>query len=308
MPATPPPLPPIRADLTAEGLRCDEDRLRAALAVLPPEAPVVAMVHGFRFRPGIPRHCPHGHILSLDPPQGDRTAISWPRHLGLDGRRGLAIGFGWDARATLWTAHARATRAGAALAELAALLRRIAPQRRLQVIAHSLGARVALAALQRAAPGDIARLVLLAAAEARETAQAAMASPAGRLAEVINVTTRENDLFDFLFEWLILAGGDTALGQGLGLDLPNWRDLRIDQPGTLAVLARLGHALPPPRGRVSHWSPYLRPGAFGLYRALLDGSLPAGALPAAREDRRWSRLFRLPRLLPERRDIPGNLL
>lgn len=300
MPSHPPPLPPIRADLTPGGLVLDETRLAQALHALPPAAPVVAMVHGFRYRPGLPVHCPHGHILSLEPPSRDRTAISWPRHLGLDGRRGLAIGFGWDARCSIWAAHARALQAGAALADLSALVARLSPGRRLEVIAHSLGARVALAALPLAQPGTIGRMVLLAAAELRRAARCAMDSPAGRKAEVINITTRENDLFDFLFEWLILAGGDTALGQGLGGQglvedgLPNWTDLRIDQPGSRAALARLGHTLPAPQGRVSHWSPYLRPGAFGLYRALLDGGLAPHLLPAARTDRRWSWLLRLP--------------
>ncbi len=115
--------------------------------------------------------------------------------------------------------------------------------------------------------------------------------------QVVNLTTRENDLFDFLFEWLAVAGLDTAIGQGLRWTPANWLGVQIDQDATLAALIRLGYPLPPPPARINHWSPYLRPGVFTLYRALLDGSLPMAALRAAlptRRDRRWSRLLRLP--------------
>ena len=112
--------------------------------------------------------------------------------------------------------------AGRALADLAALVAELDPGRGTDVIAHSLGARVALSALSHAAPGDFRRLILLAAAETRRPARMALTSPAGRTAEVINVTTRENDLFDFLAEWLLAFGFDTALGQGIGAAKANW--------------------------------------------------------------------------------------
>ena len=76
--------------------------------------------------------------------------------------------------------------------------------------------------------------------------------------------------------------------------MPNWVDLQIDQPGTLRALARLGHALPAAPTRICHWSPYLRPGVFAIYRAALNGSLTLPILRAAlpaRADRRWSRLL-----------------
>ena len=272
------PAPPFRVDVTTSGLQLDQNDLARRLASLPQGVPVVAMIHGYRFSPGITGACPHRHIFSLTPPDDDRTAISWPRHLGLDGNSGLALAFGWPARGSLLGAHRRAARAGRALAELAALVEQLDPGRGVDVIAHSLGARVALSALPDAQPGQFRRLILLAAAETRRPARAALASAAGRSAEVINVTTRENDLFDFLAEWLLAFGFDTALGQGIGAKRPNWLDLQIDQPATRAVLHRLGHPLPPPPQRISHWSPYLRPGVFGLYRALLDRSLPLHGL------------------------------
>ena len=285
----------LRVDVGRAGLRVDRAALAAALAALPAGAPVVVMIHGYRFAPGAAGgNCPHTHIFSMQPPVQDWTAISWPRHLGLSGGRALAIGFGWPARGRFRGACVRARVAGRALAELAALVQSLDPGRAFDVVGHSLGARVALAALPYASPGALRRLILLAAAETRRPAMRAMASAAGRSVQVVNVTTRENDLFDFLFEWLAGAGLDTAIGQGLRETPANWLDLQLDQPASLAALARLGHALPEAPARISHWSPYLRPGALGLYRAILDGSLPLGVLRNAlpeRRDPRWSRLL-----------------
>ncbi len=287
--------PPIRANLTATGLEIDVAALGAALSRLPAGAPVVVMIHGYRYAPGNPGNCPHDLILSTNPEPGDVRAISWPRHLGLDGRRGLAIALGWPARGSVIGAYRRAEAAGRALADLARLVAVLAPGQPVDVIAHSLGARAALAALPHARAGDLRRLILLSAAETRRPARAAMNSAAGRQVEVINVTTRENDLFDFCLEWLVGLGCDTAIGQGTGCDLPNWIDLQIDQPETLRALASLGHALPQAPSRICHWSPYLRPGVFAIYRAALDGSLTLPMLRATlprRADRRWSRLLR----------------
>jgi hypothetical protein len=280
---------PIRADATPEGLILDRDRLARKLEALPPGAPVVAMVHGWRYAPGFAQDCPHGSILSLDPPPTDRRAISWPRHLGLDGKAGLGIALGWNAKCDPWRAHLRAGRTGAALAEIARTVHDLSG-RSLQVIAHSMGARVALSALPLVKPGQIGRLILLAAAETRACTLAALSSPAGRAVEVVNVTTRENDLFDACFEWGIHLGLRTSIGQGLGRVRPGWHDLWIDQPRTLAVLSALGHPLADPPRRICHWSPYLRPGTISLYRALIDSTLRAPDLPYDRPGRRWSRL------------------
>jgi len=287
------PARPIRVDVDSQGLCLEEGLLRQRLARLPAKAPVVVMIHGYRFAPDVAGHCPHHHILGMSQVPGDRTAVSWPLHLHLDGTAGIGIGLGWHARGSLFGALARADAAGLALADLAATIRAIDPWRRVDVIAHSLGARVALAALRQATPGDFGRLILLAAAETRGPAQAALFSPAGRAAEVINITSRENDLFDFIVEWATVLGADTALGQGLGMATPGWLDLQIDQPKTEAALAALGLPLRARASRICHWSPYVRPGVFALYRALFQRRLSLGALRAAMPaelDRRWSRL------------------
>jgi hypothetical protein len=248
------------------------------------------MLHGWRYAPDFPHDCPHGSIMSIDRPDEYRRVVSWPRHLGLDGRTGLGIAIGWNAKCDPWRAHYRAGRTGAALAEIVRAVHDLSG-RPIQVIAHSMGARVALAALPQIAPGQISRMILLAAAETRGRTLAALATPAGRAVEVINVTTRENDLFDAFFEWGIHLGLRTSIGQGLGRAHRGWHDLWIDQPRTLAGLAALGHPLADPPRRVCHWSPYLRPGTIALYRALIEGRLAARDLPEARPGRRWSRLI-----------------
>jgi pimeloyl-ACP methyl ester carboxylesterase len=195
-----------------------------------------------------------------------------------------------NAKTDPWRAHLRAGHTGKALAEIARTVHDLTG-RGVQVIAHSMGARVALAALPQVAPGLITRLILLAAAETRGRALDALDSPAGRTVEVVNVTTRENDLFDAFFEWGIHFGLRTSIGQGLGTLCANWHDLWIDHPATLRALAVLGHPLSDPLHRICHWSPYLRPGTIALYRALITGSLSAQDLPIHRPARRWSRLI-----------------
>lgn len=273
--------------------------IRAAAAGLAPGAPVVVMVHGFRFSPASTQHDPHRHILSLTPTAGERRAVSWPAGLGFTaaGDEGLALAFGWEARGKLRHAYAQAGEVGA---DLAALIDAVsdASGRPVAVIGHSLGARVALSAMARVQPGSMGRVVLLAGAEFRDRAEAALATPGGRRAEVINVTTRENDPFDFAVELLLGRGQGATIGLGLSQRARNWIDLQIDQPEVLAGLAALGFAVSAPGSRACHWSPYLRAGMFDLYRAALchPWSLPLPLIARHIPDRqapRWSRLLRL---------------
>lgn len=245
----PMPQQPLRVTYAEGRLICDQHALDAQVKALPDGAPIVVMIHGFRFAPDAGPHCPFGHIFALKPSAADDfKAVSWPSRLGL--KAGLAIGFGWQGRGLLPAVNQRALLAGRGLAELAAMIRHIDPNRRLDVIAHSMGARVALAALSLAQSGEFRRLILLAGAETRRPALRAMQTPAGRAAQVINVTSRENDIFDFLYEWGAKAGLDTAIGQGLGRNLPNWLNLPFDQPATLKSLTRLGYPLPTPPKKV----------------------------------------------------------
>jgi pimeloyl-ACP methyl ester carboxylesterase len=282
------------------------DRLPPALNPDGDDGPVIVMVHGYKYAPGHATECPHRHIFALDPARDCFKVVSWPRGLGFDGQRsgeGLAIGFGWNARGSLWRAYDEAARAGAALAEMVAAIRARAPHRPVHAIAHSFGARVVLSALAHLAPGALGRIILLAGAEFGHHAGAALATPAGRAAEIVNVTTRENDLFDALLEWLIPAParGDRSLGLALASG-PNVLTLQLDDGETLGALGRAGFEIAPPVARICHWSPYTRAGALPFYARLLrDPDRPSLAqLRAALPERaapRWSRIapdLRLP--------------
>ena len=272
----------LPVNVEGSAIRLDRGALQRALGALAPGVPVVVMIHGFRYAPGAGRHCPHGHILSLAPRRDIARAISWPRHLRLAAPgAGLAIAFGWNARGTLWQAQARTGQTAQALAALVTLVRTLAPDRPVDLIAHSLGARVALASLPQLGAGDIGRLLLLAPADFQRHADHAMQSPAGRRAEVVSVTCRANAMFDFCMETLLSARMFTGLAHGLSKPQGNWLDLPIDDPGTERALARFGFPLRPTRARICHWQPYLRPGLFALYRALLGRDVALAPLRAA---------------------------
>ncbi len=240
--------------------------LATALATAAPGAPIVVMIHGYRFAPDTPFHDPHRHILSPVPERGCWKAVSWPRHLGLMGRQGLAIGFGWQARGTIWQAHRGAARAGRRLARLIAALHATAPDRPLHIFAHSLGARVALTALDGLPAGAVGRIILLSAAAFRHEARAALATPAGARAEVINVRGRENTLFDLMLRLALPLHGPTL---GAGFAAPNWLDLPLHDAHARDRLRALGYRIAAHRARVCHWSGYLRPGVWRFYRAAL---------------------------------------
>lgn len=281
--------------------------LRPALAsaLAADTGPVTIMVHGYKYQPGHPVHCPHASLLSPEPRTSGWKIVSWPERLGLHGERGqgLAISFGWRARGSIWAAHRRAETAGRALAALVRDIRRHAPARSINIVAHSLGARVALTAIRSAPPGAITRAVLLAAAEYGETAARTLDSAAGQKTEVLNVTTRENDLYDFILECLVRPQrrGDRMLGHG-GLRHQRMVTLQLDDSRSLAALRNEGFPIAAPERLICHWSPYLRAGVFPLYRAVLTGEMPLDRLRALLPDDcapRWSRLRpRLPRPHP----------
>jgi hypothetical protein len=242
-------------------------RAADAASALAPGTPVVALVHGYRYAPGRTGSCP-GESLYADG--------GWPRRLAL--REALLVGVSWNARGTIWQAWDSAARAGARLAEVMA-----AVGRPVDAVAHSLGARVALAAAAQAPAGSAGRLILLAAAAFRGEARAALATPGGAAAEIINVTSRENDLFDALLVAAMPWRG-RPLGRGLGEGRRNWVDVAIDRAATRAALGRLGYPIATPERRFCHRSGYLRRGLFPFYadllrdRALLPLPLVAGML------------------------------
>lgn len=270
----------------------------ARAAALPEDAPIVIMIHGYGYAAGVEGRDPHDHILSLDPNYHLHTAVSWPRALGFAGSNpgeGLGVAFSWQSTGRLTRIYDMAEIAAQRLARLIGALH-AASGRPVGIIAHSMGCRVALRALRHAHAGQVARMVLLAAAEFQRRAEEAMDSPAGRSCEVLNVTSRENDLFDFLFELGVARGREKSLGNGLSSPRRNWLDLQIDAPEVMAVLEDLGYPVAAPEKRICHFSCYMRAGLFDLYRQVLrqPERLPlpflAKALPKAQAPR-WSRLF-----------------
>lgn len=274
---------------------CDTDDsektdLSHALAALPPQAPVVIMIHGFRYAPGHPRHDPSIHLFCGKTPRGNRKSLAWPRHMRMMGDEGLAIGFGWDARPTIWQAYFNAAPAGNRLARLILRLRTIAPGRPVHIFAHSLGARVALSALPNLRAGDVDRMVFMAAAAFSAQARRAMATECGRDTTVVNVRGAENAAFEALLRLALPhAGGTVAVGR----DIPNWITLPLDRPETLQVLADIGHQIAPPKRRICHWSGYLRRGVFGLYRDILLNEAPLAAIARAAGPKQTSLVSRL---------------
>ena len=261
-----------------------EAGLAGPVPTIPPGAPIVVMVHGYRFSPSLPEHDPFAHIMAPARARPGRRALPWPWHLGFgrgDPAEGLAVAFGWEARGAFWRAHAEAARAGAALAGVIETLRAALPDRPVNVIAHSLGARVTLRAMRLSPEGAMRRVVLLSPAEHRGAARRAMASPAGRGAEVVSVRSPENRAFDALLQ-MVIPLPQPVLGLGLP-GHPRWLDLDPCRPEVVAALAGLGFHLAPRRWRVCHYSSYARPGMMRLHRALLrePERTPLAALRAA---------------------------
>lgn len=267
----------VRINLGATGLTDHDTGGPVADALAPHRggrAPAVIMIHGFKFDPGTDS-CPHDHILSLTAPIQCWKAKSWPAGLGIsDTSDTLGIAFGWSARGTIWQAYDQAYQAGVALAKVIRALRAACPARPVHILAHSLGARVALSALPHLPAGAVDRAVLLAGAEFCTPAEAALASPAGQTCEVISITSRENRLYERLMA-LVLGRPDSggAIGQDAPV-APGWLTLPIDDMAVLDRLAALGHHIAPPQHRICHWSSYLRPGVFSLYAALVSDPTP----------------------------------
>ncbi|WP_074254956.1 alpha/beta hydrolase [Vannielia litorea] len=268
-------------------------RLRSALAETAPDAPLAIMVHGLSYSPGQPARCPHRKLYGPTCPE------AWGRRLGT-GTAGspVALGFGWESRGSIWRAYGRAPEAGRALAELVEVAAALAPSRRITLIAHSLGARVALQALRHLAPGTAHRAILLAACEFRAPAAHALDCAAGAALDVLNVTARQNRAFDLLMEYGFAPGrrGCTTLARGMA-GRARWCDLDLSCAEARATLSRLGHPVAAPQAWVCHGATYLTPGLFSLYRAALSDAslLPRlrAALPAPAPRRMAANLVRL---------------
>lgn len=264
-------------------------RLTDHVHAMPKGAPVIVMVHGYKFSPSRPDRDPHRHILSLSPTSQSWKAMSWPGALGVGSGQPaepLCLAIGWEAATTPWRAYATAAQVGLVVADLVARIHAQRRDLRIGALAHSMGARVVLSALSAGQPGALGRAVLLAPAEMGRVAHDFLETPGGRAANVLTVTSRENAVFEQLLGWTIGPHRvfDRAIGhRGRPLH-PRVTNLRLDDPAACAVLAGMGYPLAQSTARVCHWSVYLRDGLFPLYRAVLSGRLPICALRAALPD------------------------
>jgi hypothetical protein len=238
--------------------------LRAACGNGSGTDPIIVMIPGYKYDPALPNQCPHRTLLRHDG--------AWLRQMGFgmgDPDEGLALAFGWNARGPVWRAAGRARAAGGQLGRVLRILHRAAPHRPIHLMTHSMGAEVALAALHVLPRGAVTRLLTLTPASYQSTADAALKSPAGSTLEWINITSRENALFDLIYERLVSPPrrGDRVIGTNLSA--PNSATLRLDCPRTLSWLQRFGARIAAPTARICHWSGYTRPGALGFYNRLL---------------------------------------
>ena len=259
--------------------------------------PIIIMVHGYKYDPTNKLYDPHSSIFALKPRAKCGNGALWPQALGfgVGGQtEGLAIAFGWKARGNIWQAQQMARIAGQRLGRIIRVLNNITPHRPINIISHSMGSEVAFEALKHVPEHNVARLVTLTGASYVGKAMDAMRSPAGLTTELFNVTSRENDLFDFAFERLIPPSSASDRVLGLGVALPNAVNVQLDCDQTLSALAKFGAKISTSKHRVSHWSGYTRPGAMQFFARVMrcPGATPLHAMKALLPPNnapRWSR-------------------
>jgi len=300
-------MPILRLNAGPDGLVLHGSAASALSAIRTAAAgtgPVMVLIHGFNYDPDGAGCSPHASIFNPGPHHHHPKKSPWLRHLGFgtgNSHEGLAIAFAWRARGDLWRAERSARAAGRNLADVIRMIRFRAPERPIHVISHSMGSEVIFEALQTLPAGAVQRIIALSGATYASRAAAAMQMPAGRAAELFNITSRENDVFDFMFERLIAppVRGDWAMGGGI--DLPNAVNIQLDCACTLAALTQFGGYIAPALRRMCHWSGYTRPGALRFYARVLRSpdDVPLRAVRQVLPEvvaPRWSRMFARPHL------------
>ena len=272
------------------GMRCCDDpkrpvdaMIRQAIAAMPVGAPIVILVHGFRYNAGDPACDPHQKLFGTS---RIPAKTGWADGLGFNRQAlhdGLCIGFGWAGTAEAGMhpltalckfshVYARAAATGADLADLVNLLGRIDPSRQVDILAHSLGARVVFHALRHLAFKNLGRVLLLGAAEyVSDVDQALAVNHRNPEAEFLNFTARENLPFELLFEYMAPRArpGDRVLSAHRSPAARNWVNIQIDHPATIGWLTKRGVRVSTRQIGVTHWGFYLRDGIFDLYRELI---------------------------------------
>lgn len=226
----------------------------------------VIMIHGYKFDSGDQNHCPHATMFNPDAVEQDYRTLSWPDAFHMAPADSCAIGFAWPARGKLGSVYDLAARAGAELGQLIKALRLHHPEIPIHLMAHSMGARVALRAFHLLEAGDVERAILLFPAEYQVPTEATLSTDAGKACEILTIASHENTFYEFLFSWMKLAGAQ--MGPAFGGYQParsNHVTLWIDRTDIIDALnsmdIRIGHR----ERRLCHWSAYTRTGIFDLY-------------------------------------------
>ncbi|MCP5085418.1 MAG: alpha/beta hydrolase [Rhodobacteraceae bacterium] len=189
--------------------------LEPLIAEMPPKMPVVVYVHGHQA-------WPHPDLL-----------------VKADRRFGLAITFCWpafdrvlgvlpDVNRQYWDAG----NAAGSLAWLLNLLGEIAPDRAVDLMSHSLGARVGLQALKHLKYRNLSRFVCLAGVEFSAITLLALQSRAARKIDFYNVTSKQTSAFHFMMHHFGPRPGvaDKLLTRGFAFPRKNWIDIRLEEP------------------------------------------------------------------------------
>lgn len=251
--------------------------------------PLVVLVNGFQYDPSRayfspPHHPkadnPHCRIFHFEEYDQDiemrHHSTGWPRGLEIEeddgGAKGLAIGFGWDSDPSpigsllkhglnhYAVAYQRAEEAAWYLVAVLDQIVKLLPGRPIDLFCHSLGSRVVVRAIARAADREtpehlkprlhsivkaIDRVIILAGAEKVMEAQLMMkrlnrtandtdgeSSPKfSEIPSFYNVVSRENDVLDHLGENFMPSspGSKQVIGHnGLEANDPHWLDIQLD--------------------------------------------------------------------------------
>jgi pimeloyl-ACP methyl ester carboxylesterase len=223
---------------------------------------------------GAPLQNPFNQIFAVSPQSRCFKVASWPKGLGFDTDKntGLCIPFAWPAMSPMTLSrvpgtgfreiYERAAEAGKLLSHLVKLVHLIAPERQVDVVAHSLGARVALEASDAGARFD--RMILLSGAETAKRACDVLAKVPD--AQVFNFSTDVNAAYEALFAVSMPGSGRTLSKLP---PLPNVVTAKLDRWDVRDALAQLGYPIAAPERRICHWSTYTARGALAFYSALL---------------------------------------
>ncbi|MCP5075883.1 MAG: alpha/beta hydrolase [Rhodobacteraceae bacterium] len=202
--------------------------LKPLIDDMPPDKPIVVYVHGHKA-------WPHPDLLA----QADRQS-------------GLAITFCWPAFDRIFKLvpdvgqlYADAGTAALALAWLLNLLGDIAPNRPVDLMVHSLGARVGLQTLRHLKHRNLSRFVCLAGVEFSAVTLLALQAPAARKVEFYNVTSERSLLFHQLMHFFGPRPGpaEGLLCRGFAFPRKNWIDIHLEAPEVRRPLATFCAAL-----------------------------------------------------------------